>query len=374
MTTVLQVLEAWEGGTRRHVRDLVSALDPAEFRCALAVSRAREPRDGEEELAGYASRGVPVYAVPMRRGIAPLSDLSNAVRLIRLVRRVRPDLIHAHSSKAGFLARLAGAWCGVPVVYTPHAFAFLVTGGGRRRRFYRWLERLARGWTAALVAVSEEEAREAVGLGYDPARVALIRNGVRAVEAGPLRARESGELSVGFFGRLVPQKGPDLLLAAAADIAARLPRVRFRLFGQGEMGAALRGRVDALCLTGHVRFEGECRQDETVARMREVDVVAVPSRWEGCPYVVLEAQVAGVPVVAAAVGGVPELIRDGVDGLLVEPESPDALCDALLRLLRDPQTCLLLAGRGRATVAERSLGAMASAVAVVYRGAVLARR
>jgi glycosyltransferase involved in cell wall biosynthesis len=374
MTTVLHVLEALEGGTRRHVRDLISALDPAAFRCELAVSRLRDPLDGEEELAGYAARGVPVHEIPMRRGIAPLSDLANLARLVRLVRRVRPGLIHAHSAKAGFLARLAGAWCRVPVVYTPHAFAFLMTCGERRRRLYRRLETSMRGRTAALIVVSEEEAREAARLGYAPERVALIRNGVRPADAGPVRVRESGELTVGFFGRLAPQKGPDLLLEAAAGVVAHLPQVRFRLFGGGAMEAALRERAEGLQVGAHVRFEGECRQEEVVARMREVDVVAVPSRWEGCPYAVLEAQQAGVPVAAAAVGGVPELIRDGVDGLVFEPESPEALCDALLSLLRDPQKRLRLAEQGRAAVAERGLVAMASAVSAVYRGAVLARR
>jgi len=364
--TVMQVVESWEGGVRRHVRDLVSALDQSMFRCELALSLGRSPAGGEDELAWYGAHDVPVYEVPMRRGIAPFADLAALWRLARLIRRARPDLIHAHSSKAGFLARLAGGCCGVPVVYTPHAFAFLAAEGPHRRRLYRRLERLVRGHTAALIAVSEEEVWEALGLGFDPSRVTLIRNGVRTVDVGPVIIRESGELTVGFFGRLVRQKGPDLLLEAAADVVARLSHVRFRFFGEGALGPALRKRTEALGLEEHVRFEGECLPHEAVARMRETDVVAVPSRWEGCPYVVLEAHQAGVPVVAAKVGGIPELVRNGADGVLVEAENVDALCDALLSLLRDPSKRKRLAEAGRVSVAGRNLATMASAVADVY--------
>ncbi len=369
MITVLQVLEATEGGTRRHLDDLVSALDPAAFRSVLAVSFRRGGSRPEEERARYAARGVTVCEIPMRREIAPLADAASLARLVRCVRRIRPAVIHAHSSKAGFLARLAGAWCGVPVVYTPHVLPFLMGCGPGRRRLYRCLERAAKGLTTALIAVSEEERDAARALGYAGERVFLIRNGVTGPEAGPVRVRGGEALTVGFFGRLTPQKGPDLLLEAAGEVMTHLPHVTFRLYGGGEREAALRAQADRLKMPSHVRFLGPCPPEEALARMRELDVVAVPSRWEGCPYVVLEAFQAGVPVVAAAVGGVPELIRNGVNGVLVEPGSAESLADGLLGLLRDPHKRGQLAEEGRAALARHRLGDMAAAVADVYRQA-----
>jgi glycosyltransferase involved in cell wall biosynthesis len=373
MITVLQVLEATEGGTRRHLRDLVSALDPCEFRLALALSYVRDPSVRDEDLAQFVSCGVPVFEVVMRREIAPFADALSLLRLVRCVRRVRPDLIHAHSSKAGFLARLAGAWCRVPVVYTPHAFPFLMTTGKQRRFFYRLLERFARGMTAALIAVTEEEVREALKIGYARGQVTLIQNGVAACDAAPVRVREVGVRKVGFFGRLTRQKGPELLIDAASEIVAHVPNVSFNLYGGGEMKEALQAQVGERQLASHVTFEGECHLDETVALMRELDVVVVPSRWEGCPYVVLEAFQAGVPVVAAAVGGVPELIRNEVNGVLVEAGNPEALCDAVLSLLRDPTKRQRLAEQGRRTAASHTLGEMATAIGNVYRKAALRR-
>ncbi len=366
MIRVLQVLEATEGGTRRHLRDLVGALDPAEFGVALAVSCGRDPAF-RDDLAGYAARGVPVSEVAMRRGVAPLSDLLSLVRLVRLVRRSRPDVIHAHSSKAGFLSRLAGAWCRVPVVYTPHVFPFLMARGRYAPRFYRLLERSVRGATAALIAVSEEEVREALRLGYARERVHLIPNGVAACGAGDVTVRATGDLKVVFFGRLTWQKGPDLVIEAAADVVAHVPHVQFLFYGAGELAEPLRVQVAERELAAHVQFKGACAQGETVAHMRGADVVVVPSRWEGCPYVVLEAFLAGVPVVAAAVGGVPELIRDGVNGVLVEAGDAEALCDGLLGLLRAPDRRLRLAQAGRVTAASHPLAGMAASVGAVYR-------
>lgn len=367
MKTVLQVLEATEGGTRRHLRDLVGALDPAAFRCALAVACLRDP-GFQADLAAWRVRGLDVTELAMRRGVSPLSDLAALVGLVRCVRRVRPDLIHAHSAKAGVLARAAGALCRVPVVYTPHAFPFLMEGGPRRRAFYRWVERLARYGTAAVIAVSGEEEAAALALGYPPERVARIPNGIAPGEVGEIVVRDMASLRVGFMGRLTRQKGPDLLLDAMRDVVVHLPHVQVVFYGDGAMAAELRERAGQGPLACHARFAGPYAQSEAVRLLREVDVAVLPSRWEGCPYVLLEAFQAGVPVVAAAVGGVTDLVRHGENGLCVPPEDAEALGDALLTLLRDAALRRALAERGRATLAAFSLTQMVSRVEQVYRG------
>ena len=367
MIAVLHVMEATEGGTRRHLRDLVSALDRQVFRVALAVSCERDPAFRTCDVPAYRANGIPVYEVPMRRRIDPLADAAAFVKLVGVVRRVRPQVIHAHSSKAGFLARLAGVLCRVPVVYTPHGFSFLMACGERSRRFYRFLEWVARRATAAVIAVSEEEVREALGLGYARDRVFLIRNGVAPRDFGAVTVREKGPLSVGFFGRLTRQKGPDVLLEAVPDIVAHLPQVGFCFYGVGEMADGLQAQADARQLTAFVKFKGACLQDETVARMRETDVVVVPSRWEGGPYVVLEAFQAGVPLVASAVGGIPDLVKNGENGLLVAADDSEALGDALLRLLREPLTRRRLAEQGREALGLYAVGNMAAAIGEVYQ-------
>ena len=367
MLTVLHVAESTEGGVRRHLRELVSALDPQAFRSVLAVSCGRDPAFGACDVPAYRARGVEVFEVPMRRSISPVSDAWAWLSLVRVIRRVRPDVVHAHSSKAGVLARAAGALCGVPVVYTPHGFAFLMGGGERSRRFYRFIERSARSATAALIAVSQEEVREALALGYARERVFLIANGIPPCACKDFPAHKKESPVVGFFGRLTRQKGPDVLLEAVPEIVSRLPHVRFRFYGDGEMGAALRNAVDGQrAVQSCVSFLGAYPQDAAAARMRETDVLAVPSRWEGCPYVVLEAFASGVPVVASAVGGIPDLVRNGVNGLLVAPDDSEALCDGLLRLLRDAPLRRSFAEQGRETLRAYTAERMASAIGDVY--------
>ena len=366
MKTVLQVLEATEGGTRRHLRDLVGALDPAAFRCALAVACRRDP-DFQSDLAAWRVRGLDVIELAMRRGVSPWADLAALAGLVRCVRRVRPDMIHAHSAKAGVLARSAGFLCRVPVVYTPHAFPFLMACGPRRREFYRWVERLARRGTAAVIAVSGEEEVSALALGYPPERVARIPNGVAPVDAGGIVVRDIASLRIGFMGRLTRQKGPDLLLDAMQEVIVHLPHVQVVFYGDGEMAAELRERAGQEPLSRHVRFAGPYAQSEAIRLLREVDIAVLPSRWEGCPYVLLEAFQAGVPVVAAGVGGVTDLVRHGENGLCVPPEDSEALGDALLTLLRDAALRRALAEGGRAALTAFTLTQMVSRVEQVYR-------
>ncbi|HRR34696.1 MAG TPA: glycosyltransferase [Kiritimatiellia bacterium] len=368
MKTVLQVLEATEGGTRRHLRDLVGTLDPAAFCCALAVACRRDP-DFQSDVSAWRARGLDVTGLAMRRGVSPLADLVALVGLVRCVRRVRPDLIHAHSSKAGALARVAGWLCRVPVVYTPHAFPFLMVCGRRRRAFYRWIEHLARHWTATVITVSSEEDRAALALGYPPERVVRIPNGVApADDEGGIVVRDTASLRIGFLGRLTRQKGPDLLLDAMREVVVHLPQVQVVFYGDGEMAAELRERAAQEPLAGHVRFAGPYVQSDAVKLLREMDVAVLPSRWEGCPYVLLEAFQAGVPVVAADVGGVRDVVRHGENGLCVPPEDAEALGDALLALLRDADLRRALAEGGRATLPAFTLSHMVSRVEQVYRG------
>ncbi|MDD4101734.1 MAG: glycosyltransferase [Kiritimatiellae bacterium] len=368
MICILQVLEAAEGGARRHLRDLADALDPSEFSLEMAVSCRRDP-DFRKDLEGYESRGIRVHEIPMRRRVAPLHDLWSFARLVACIRAVRPDVVHAHSSKAGVLARLAGRICGVPVVYTAHGLPFLMRCNSASRRFYRFVERSLAGCTHSFIAVSGEEYQAALSIGHPPERVRLIPNGIKSFDAGEVIVRDSGVLQVGFFGRLSPQKAPELLIESAAEVAAHLPQTSFTIYGDGELRPKLANRIARLGLSAHVRLAGAFEQGAAVSLMRMMDVVAIPSLWEGCPYVVMEAFQAGVPVVAARVGGISDLIVDGVNGVLIEAGSTESLCDGLLRMLRDAGLRGRLARRGREDLARHTLEQMTQAVGTVYRQA-----
>ena len=212
MLHVLYVLEANIGGTRRHLRDLVAGVVDAGHRVTVVLSFGRDPLAHEEDLPFYSLLGVRVIQLPMRRAISPCADLTAWWKLRALIRREKPDLVHAHSSKAGALARLACAGSGIPVVYTPHVFPFLMQDASP---LYRHFERWAIARTAAVICVTRQEAEAARQLGYPEERIAHIPNGIRPPSLEELGNERLSRAA--FFGRECPQKGTDWLRATGIE-------------------------------------------------------------------------------------------------------------------------------------------------------------
>jgi glycosyltransferase involved in cell wall biosynthesis len=372
---VLHVLEATAGGTRRHLRDLVCGLDPARFRVSVAVSPRRDSDFGRD-LVRFRGLGADVHVISMWRRPAPVLDLLAAARLLWLMRRIRPDVVHAHSSKAGFLGRWAARVAGVPAtVYTPHAFAWNMRVGALVQGGFRALERLAVPWTDRLIAVSTHERHLALDLGFAPARVVLIPNGVPdgGDPAGEGRARRRGGEGgpvVGFVGRLSLQKAPDVFAAAVPRILAAVPGARFLMVtSTGPLYERTIRYVERQSWRDRVIWGAAHDETEVASHLARMDVLLMPSRWEGLPYTLLESMSAGVPVVASRAGGITDVLTDGVDGLLVPVGDAGALADGALRLLRDDELRSRLAAAARQRVTAFSLETMLERTAGVYADA-----
>ncbi|MDD5705837.1 MAG: glycosyltransferase [Kiritimatiellae bacterium] len=357
MPRVLQVIEATIGGTRRHVRELSLGLAETDWQVDVAYAIGRDP-GFRHDLELFRQHAIGVHAVPMRRRPAPVEDLRAVTRLTALIRRLRPDVVHAHSSKAGLLARLAARRAGVPVVYTPHLFAFEMQVAKPLRALYRAIERLAVPWCDRLIAVSRAEADAARTIGYPADKVALIHNGVPPL---PLPPRDRGELhDVAFVGRFCRQKGLDVLMAALPLLRRQCPGLTVAIMGDGIPPWRPRPQPGIAWLSA-----GDAQA--VIALLRGSRLLAMPSRWEGLPYTLLEAMQAGTPVVASRVGGVSDVITHEVDGWLVPPDDPRALAQALLTLLEDEIQRALLAETARQRVADFTLEAMIEATRRVYR-------
>lgn len=282
----------------------------------------------------------------LRHPIAPPADAVAIVRLAALLRSSRIELLHTHSSKAGIVGRLAATLAGTPaVVHTVHGWSFNDTQPPALRRFYVALERLAARRTHALVFVAQADLDRGAALKIgDPARYHLFRSGIdRDRYVAPPGAREAtrgalgygpDDVVVGTLACLKAQKAPLDFVAAAAAAARSDPRLRFFIAGDGELRGDVEREVAARGLAAKFRLLG-WRQDvpEVLAAM---DLFALTSKFEGLPRAVLQAMAAGVPVVATAVGGTPEVVRDGVTGRLVPPGAPDAAAAAIVDLAADP--------------------------------------
>ena len=360
---VLQVMEATIGGTKRHLTELSIGLHRAGYRVEVACPPVRSEAFGDTSfVSDVAGAGISVHAIPMRRAVSPGADLLATMRLARLMRHGRYDIVHCHSSKAGVIGRVAACIAGRPhVCYTPHGFSYLIPGPGRRRRLYLTIERVLGHFTDRLIAVSPSEGTEAVQRGVVPAdRVAVIENGLDLDELpGPEeRAKVRTEygwkddvLVVGTVARQMAQKDPFTWLRTAAAVARTHDRVRFVWVNGGELLAASKRLAQTLDLGDRMTFLPYVPNASRI--MAGFDVLMLSSRFEGLSYVVLEAMGLGKPVVATDVLGTRDVIEHGKNGLLAPPGEPQALADHLRAVLDQPDRGAALGACAHATIAAR---------------------
>lgn len=367
---ILLVVEAASAGVGRHVIDLALGLTRAGHRARLVYSPLRMDAAFGLGLDGLVRLGVKVQAVAMRRAPHPC-DLAAVLAIRRVIRSQGPfAVIHGHSSKGGALARLA-AW-GLPGarVYTPHAmFTMDDTLPAAARWAFgaveRGLDRMGHG----VILVSEEEKRHALACGLAPGRLFVVPNGLAPAPAGPrepLRRRfglTAEHVCIGFTGRLARQKAPADLLRAFALLAPQAPQARLVMVGDGPLGAELREESRRLGIAGSTVWAGSMPGTEAAAAF---DVFALPSRYEGLSYALLEALAAGLPVAMTEVGGAGSVVEDDREGLVVPVGDPAAMAGALLRLVKDEGLRRRLGEAARARVREFSVERMTARTLDVY--------
>jgi glycosyltransferase involved in cell wall biosynthesis len=372
---VMQVLEATVGGTRRHVLDLCLGLPAAEFRQHLVCATRRDPYF-HRDIAQLQDAGVEVTVLPMSRDISPLADMQCLRELRRLIRQQQPQIVHGHSSKGGFLARLAvRGKPGVRTVYNPHGYAFQMRTSSLKQALYLGLERLAGRWTDRLVAVGESQRELTVSRGIVPAeRVVVIAGGVDLAQfqhprlTGALQ-RELGlppdTSLVGTVAALTPQKGLEYLLAAAALVKRELHPAHFVVVGEGALKRRLRRLARDLGVGDTVHFLG---QREDVPRLlADLSLFVLPSLWEGLPYALLEAGAVGLPVVATRIPGNCDLIEDSVTGRLVAPADALELGVTILQVLQDPTAARWGEALQERVAQHHTLAGMVAGHAQLYR-------
>jgi glycosyltransferase involved in cell wall biosynthesis len=354
---VLLLVTRWvRGGARQVVSSLAERLPALGFDVDLACG----PPDA------------PPHALVLPglvREIRPWTDLDALARLSRLLLDRRPDVLHAHTYKAGILGCFAAAAAGLrAVVFTPHGHIFdpgaSIPGvpSGWKLEVLRQLTRAAQGFARKVTALSDLDLAQQVRARLAPAsKYAVVRNGIDVDRyAAPAPRRFGDGPVIGAVGRLESEKGHDVLLDAMPLVRRARPDVRLVLVGAGSLDGDLRRRA-----VEGVHFAGEVDAAEVLGSF---DVFCQPSRYESQGLAVLEAMAAGVPVVATEVGGVPDAVLPGETGLLVKPADPAALAAALLRTLDDRPAAAARAARARERVrAEFSVDRMVRDYARLYR-------
>lgn len=348
-----------DGGVFEHVAALCAGLSERGHEPVVAG-----PFDGRPSAVD-----AEVLPLELGRSVRPGADTRAIAATARLVRRLKPDLVHAHSSKAGAVARAARPTSArVPLVYTPHGYAFAgYFERAAERRAYRAAERLLAPLATITLCVCDAERRLAKSVGARRTRV--VHNGVREARPVPPRADvaalgEGGPV-VGALTLLRPGKGIETLVDAVPRLLESVPDARVAVAGDGPDRAALEARARAGGVEHAVHLIGQI--EAAMPLLAGSDVFVSASWAESFPLNVLEAMAAGVPIVATDVGGTSEAIEDGRSGLLVAPRDPRALADALAALLVDRDRAAALGAKARERQRERfSLDRMIEGTLQVY--------
>jgi glycosyltransferase involved in cell wall biosynthesis len=342
------------GGPASHAPALASFLHARGHEVAV-VTTAQEPPAREPYSVSWVARRRPaglrhagvVNAVRRRAASADLVYATSMIRRAALGAAVarRPLVVKLVADEAYERSRRHGLFGGT-------LEEFQRFDGGVRVRLLRVSRNRALGRAARVLCPSAYLRDIAIGWGLDPRRITVLPNPAPALPELP--PREHARVALGldapllaFAGRLTAQKD----LGVALEALAEVPDARLAILGDGPERKRLEQRVGELGLNGRVRFLGSGRRDDVLRLFRAADAAVLSSHWENLPYAVVEALAVGTPVVATAVGGVPEVVRDGENGLLVPPRDPRALSRALGRLVADASLRSRLAAAAAPSVA-----------------------
>ena len=340
----------------------------------LDLSRALHRMGHGSEIAVFANSALPNAELETRartcnirtHGIPCTGQLDRSVpaQLRHLVRTQGFDVVHAHGYKADVYAFWAMHATGIPTIATCHNWV----DGNLTLRLYGRVDRFVLKRFAAVAAVSDGVRQRLIGAGVPPERVRCIRNGVDLTELSHIERTNdtaSGHIRIGIVARLSPEKGVDLFLRAAAIVAQARPETRFFVAGEGPERANLEQCIADLELQDRALLLG--RQDDMPAFYRQLDLLVLSSRYEGLPMALLEGMASGLPVVATAVGEVPEVIGQGKVGKVVAVEDVSAIASATLELIRDRDRLREMGARARARItAEYSADRMAAEYLNLY--------
>ncbi|HSL04244.1 MAG TPA: glycosyltransferase family 4 protein [Nitrospiraceae bacterium] len=354
MHTVCHIITKLElGGAQKITLRTMAHLDRSRFLPVLIIGGEVGGLDADATRI----MGTELYRVPsLVRVIRPVQDVKALFSLTRLLRRIRPTIVHTHSSKAGILGRWAARLAGVPViVHSVHGFGFTPTQHPVLKRFLIVLERWSSAFTQWVFTDSEANRRQGIGLGlFTEDRSAMLPPGIdlhaiRAVRIDRDDKRRSLGLDpmrplIGMVAPFKPQKSPLDFVRVAVRVLRQRSDAHFVMVGDGELRQAVEAEIRRLSLVHSITLTGWRRDVPEI--MKCLDVFLLTSGWEGLPRVYLEALSCGVPTVGTCVDGAAEVVIDGVNGFLKDPGDIEGLADRVLWLLNHSEEAKAMGSQG----------------------------
>ena len=344
------------GGAQDNTLYTVELLNKDKYDISLSCNL-----DGELVSRAKKVKNLKLYDVPnLRREVSIINDIRAFLYLYKLIKKENFTIIHTHSSKAGFLGRIAAMLNKTPIViHTIHGFAFHDYMNSFKKNIFIYLEKLSAKWTHGLVTVSNLNKKKVVDLGIAPIeKLKNIYSGIDLTlfinEKNDQFRKElnldSNHLLLGSVGRLSNQKDPITMIEAFCIVIKRFPNAHLTLVGDGELRDEILIKIDQLQLNGRVHLTGN--KNDPWKIYHSLDLFIMSSIYEGLGRSITEALSCGVPVVCTSVEGVPEIVRDNKTGILVPPKDPGALATGIIKSLNDMDNARKMAEEGRKFVNE----------------------
>ena len=330
---VLHVAEA-AGGVERYLQTLFKYSDKEQVENILVCSQNYD----YEKFKRLADR---VIVLKMAHDIQPSSDIKVERTLRRIIKQLKPDIVYAHSSKAGAFARIADLGLNNKVIYNPHGWAFNMQQSAKKKEMYKWVEKISAHFCDKIVCISDAERESALREKIcKPSKLQVIYNGIDLEEIEKAASMSRAQLGipedafvVGMVGRLSKQKAPDTFVKAAKLIKEKIPNAFFLMVGDGELRGQIEGLINQYDLGSSFLITGWV--DNPTAYMKIMDIGMLLSRWEGFGLVLPEYMACGVPIVATNVDAIPNIIKDGVNGMLVNKDDYDDAANKIWKLYMD---------------------------------------
>ena len=340
MIKILYILEATSGGTQKHVIDIAKKIDKSEFQLDIIYSTDRN-KNFVQESKGIFNNTI---GLPIKRS-ASFTDISNIIKMRKIILENNYDIVHCHSTKAGYVGRLAAFVSRHPnIIYSPHGFMFCDNRILMKRFLYLKMEKYLGYVTRKLVAVSGSERDIAIEHNIVPnKKIITLYNSIDPSDFDDFtyinrvteKIKDGSEIILGTVGRLYYQKDPITLIKSFKIINDRFPNTKLVMVGDGPLEQVCIKLIDKLGLKSKIDLTGY--QKNSMAYYKIFDIFMLSSHYEGLPYALLEAMIMGIPSVGTNVVGIKDLILNGRTGYLAEEEDYNGLADAVINLLSNPQ-------------------------------------
>lgn len=348
---VLHVAEA-AGGVERYLQTLFKYNDKEQVENILVCSQ----NYNYQKFKKLADR---VIMLKMAHQIDPSSDIKVEKALRKIIKKTKPDIVYAHSSKAGALARIADWGLKNKVIYNPHGWAFNMQQSTKKKEMYKWVEKILAHFCDKIVCISDAEKESALREKIcKPSKLQVIYNGVDLEEIKNTVPKTRKELHipedafvVGMVGRLSKQKAPDVFVKAASLIKKKIPNAYFLMVGDGELRDQVEEMIHKFELDSSFFITGWV--DNPISYMKVMDVGCLLSRWEGFGLVLPEYMACGVPIVAANVDAIPDIIENGKNGILIKVNSSKEVFKAVSELYDVPDLKKWLVNNAEQIVKEK---------------------